>query len=55
MVDEEREAADRLMKMDERKRPYNSMFEVKKPSDEDMEAYYMKRKRDEDPMAFFQS
>ncbi|CAH0391152.1 unnamed protein product [Bemisia tabaci] len=45
--------ADRMMKLDERKRPYNSMFEVKKPTDEEMEAYYIKRKRDEDPMAQF--
>jgi pre-mRNA-processing factor SLU7 len=39
--------------MDERKRPYNSMFEVKKPTDEEMEAYYMKKRREEDPMAQF--
>lgn len=44
---------DRLMKLDERKRPYNSMVESKAPNQEEMEAYYMKRKRDEDPMAFF--
>ncbi|KAK7869391.1 hypothetical protein R5R35_000695 [Gryllus longicercus] len=43
----------RLAALDDRKRPYNSMFEVKKPTDEEMEAYYMKKKRDEDPMAQF--
>ncbi|KAJ3654166.1 hypothetical protein Zmor_013376 [Zophobas morio] len=46
-------AADRLLSIDERKRPYNSMFEVKKPTDEELEAYYMKRRRDEDPMNQF--
>ncbi|PSN44778.1 Pre-mRNA-splicing factor Slu7 [Blattella germanica] len=45
--------AERILAMDERKRPYNSMFEVKKPSDEEMEAYYMKKRREEDPMAQF--
>jgi pre-mRNA-processing factor SLU7 len=42
-----------ILAMDERKRPYNSMFEVKKPTDEEMEAYYMKKRREEDPMAQF--
>ena len=46
--------ADRLLKMDERKRPYNSMTaESKAPNEEELEAYHMKRKRDEDPMAAF--
>ncbi|XP_060524115.1 pre-mRNA-splicing factor Slu7 [Cylas formicarius] len=45
--------ADALLRLDERKRPYNSMFEVKKPTDEEMEAYYLKRKRGEDPMNQF--
>lgn len=36
--------------VDERKRKYNSMYETKKPTEEEMEAYYMKRKRDFDPM-----
>ncbi|XP_046654766.1 pre-mRNA-splicing factor SLU7-like [Daphnia pulicaria] len=44
---------DRLMSLDERKRPYNSMVESKAPNEEELEAYYMKRKREEDPMAFF--
>jgi pre-mRNA-processing factor SLU7 len=44
---------DRLLKMDERKRPYNSMYEAKEPTAEEIEAYQMKRKHDEDPMAHF--
>lgn len=43
--------AERLLKLDERKRPYNSMYEVKELTAEEIEAYQMKRKRDEDPMA----
>jgi pre-mRNA-processing factor SLU7 len=43
----------RILAMDERKRPYNSMCEIKKPTDEEMEAYYMKKKREDDPMAQF--
>ncbi|XP_076250652.1 pre-mRNA-splicing factor Slu7 isoform X1 [Rhynchophorus ferrugineus] len=45
--------ADYLLSLDERKRPYNSMFEVKKPSEEELEAYYLKRRREEDPMNQF--
>lgn len=45
--------ADRVLKMDERKRPYNSMYETKELTAEEIEAYQMKRKRDEDPMAHF--
>lgn len=45
--------AEELLQMDERKRPYNSMFEAKKPTEEEMEAYYMKRRREEDPMNQF--
>ncbi|XP_014273947.1 pre-mRNA-splicing factor SLU7 [Halyomorpha halys] len=51
--EEAQREGDRLAKMDDRKRPYNSMFEVQKPTDVEMEAYYMKKKRDEDPMANF--
>ncbi|XP_017778853.1 PREDICTED: pre-mRNA-splicing factor Slu7 [Nicrophorus vespilloides] len=51
--DEHHKDVEELMKLDERKRPYNSMFEVKKPSEEEVEAYYMKRRRDEDPMNEF--
>lgn len=41
--------------VDERKRKYNSMYEVKAPTEEEMEAYFMKRKRPDDPMAAFLS
>lgn len=39
--------------LDDRKRPYNSMFEAKKPTEDDMEEYFKKRRRDEDPMNQF--
>ena len=40
--------------MDERKRPYNSLQSNNKaPTEEEMEAYYLKRQRTEDPMAKF--
>lgn len=42
-----------LLSVDEKKRPYNSMTEVKAPTEEELEAYKMKRRRDEDPMAQF--
>ncbi len=45
--------ADRMLAMDERKRPYNSMMENQAPSEVEMDAYRMKRKRDEDPMPHF--
>ena len=48
--------AEELLAMDERKRPYNSMKaydSVREPTEEEMEAYRMKRKRMEDPMAAF--
>lgn len=44
---------DKLMAKDERKRPYNSMYEVKQPSENEIEAYLIKRRRDDDPMAQF--
>ena len=47
------EAADKLLAMDERKRPFNSMFDVKAPTEEEMEAWRMKRQRMEDPMSAF--
>lgn len=40
-----------LMGMDERKRKYNSMYEAKEPTQEEIEAYHMKRNHEEDPMA----
>ncbi|KAJ8915828.1 hypothetical protein NQ315_004641 [Exocentrus adspersus] len=48
-----RQKADQLLSVDERKRPYNSMFADKKPTPEEMEAYYLKRKRGDDPMEQF--
>ena len=50
---ESQEAADKLLAMDERKRPYNSMFEAKAPTEEELEAWKMKRQRMEDPMSAF--
>ncbi|XP_042910213.1 pre-mRNA-splicing factor SLU7 [Parasteatoda tepidariorum] len=51
--EESQQNADRLLAMDERKRPYNSMYEAKAPTEEEMEAYFIKRKRAEDPMVGF--
>ncbi|CAG4974705.1 unnamed protein product [Parnassius apollo] len=55
LEDEERQQkrAEHLLSVDERKRPYNSMYEVKAPTEEEMEAYMMKRRREEDPMSQF--
>lgn len=39
--------------MDERKRPYNSMVDVRAPTDEEMEAFRLKHRRMDDPMADF--
>ena len=47
---------DRLLALDERKRPYNSLVRdgsSKEPTEEEMEAYRLKRRRVEDPMADF--
>ncbi|KAJ8254630.1 hypothetical protein GJAV_G00195170 [Gymnothorax javanicus] len=44
-----------LLQMDERKRPYNSLQEVREPTEEEMEAFRMKRQRPDDPMASFLS
>uniref|UniRef100_T1J8A8 Pre-mRNA-splicing factor SLU7 n=1 Tax=Strigamia maritima TaxID=126957 RepID=T1J8A8_STRMM len=51
--DESRSHADKLLAMSERKRPYNSMSQVKEPTQEEMEAYFMKKCRQDDPMADF--
>lgn len=51
--EESQRRAEHLLSVDERKRPYNSMFEVKKPTEEEIEAYYLKRRREEDPMNQF--
>lgn len=45
--------AERILKIDERKRPYNSMFTAKEPSAEQVEAFQMKRPREDDPMSKF--
>lgn len=42
-----------IMKLDERKRPYNSMFAPAAPTEEEVEAYMIKRTREEDPMQQF--
>ncbi|XP_063784836.1 pre-mRNA-splicing factor SLU7 [Pseudophryne corroboree] len=42
-----------ILQMDERKRAYNSMYETREPTEEEMEAYRMKRQRPDDPMASF--
>ncbi|XP_031175529.1 pre-mRNA-splicing factor SLU7 [Sander lucioperca] len=42
-----------IMQVDERKRPYSSLQEVKAPTEEEMEAFRMKRCREDDPMAPF--
>uniref|UniRef100_A0A672TBZ4 Pre-mRNA-splicing factor SLU7 n=1 Tax=Sinocyclocheilus grahami TaxID=75366 RepID=A0A672TBZ4_SINGR len=42
-----------MMQFDERKRPYNSLKEVREPTEEEMEAFRMKRCRPDDPMASF--
>ncbi|XP_059473128.1 pre-mRNA-splicing factor Slu7 [Neocloeon triangulifer] len=36
--------------LDERKRKYNSMYDVKAPTEEEMESYYKNRKQFDDPM-----
>lgn len=42
-----------LLEVDERKRPYNSMYDVKQPTEDEIEAYLMKRRREDDPMLQF--
>ncbi|CAO2582906.1 Pre-mRNA-splicing factor SLU7 [Lemmus lemmus] len=42
-----------IMRIDERKRPYNSIYETREPTEEEMEAYRMKRQRPHDPMVSF--
>ncbi|KAK3595833.1 hypothetical protein CHS0354_014653 [Potamilus streckersoni] len=48
---EHQRRANELLVMDERKCPYNSMYEVQAPTEEEMEAYRLKRQRMEDPLA----
>ncbi|XP_018417417.1 PREDICTED: pre-mRNA-splicing factor SLU7 [Nanorana parkeri] len=42
-----------MMQVDERKRAYNCMYETREPTEEEMEAFRMKRQRPDDPMASF--
>ncbi|KAM5172226.1 pre-mRNA-splicing factor SLU7 isoform 1-T2 [Mantella aurantiaca] len=42
-----------MLQMDERKRAYNNIYETREPTEEEMEAYRMKRQRPDDPMASF--
>ncbi|XP_061643493.1 pre-mRNA-splicing factor SLU7 [Phyllopteryx taeniolatus] len=42
-----------MLQLDERKRPYHSLQEVKAPTEEEIEAFRMKRCRPDDPMASF--
>ncbi|KAK2707206.1 pre-mRNA-splicing factor SLU7-like [Artemia franciscana] len=49
----EKEEKDTEIELDERKRKYNSKYEAKAPTEEEMEAYRMKRKHFEDPMTDF--
>ncbi|XP_061542262.1 pre-mRNA-splicing factor SLU7 [Phycodurus eques] len=44
---------DAMLQLDERKRPYHSLQEVKAPTEEEIEAFRMKRCRPDDPMASF--
>ena len=55
-AEEQREKEmEELMTLDERKRPYHSMKadEGRVPTEEEMEAYKLKKRRAEDPMADF--
>ncbi|KAK7071097.1 mRNA splicing protein, partial [Halocaridina rubra] len=49
----EEEAAQEMLNMDERMKKYNSMYNAKAPTEEEIEAYQMRRRRDDDPMASF--
>ncbi|XP_077992994.1 pre-mRNA-splicing factor SLU7-like [Glandiceps talaboti] len=56
--DRKRKEAEAILSLDERKRPYNSLQtfnDYKEPTEEEMEAYRMKRRREDDPMAQFLS
>ncbi|KAL7303275.1 hypothetical protein TKK_0004469 [Trichogramma kaykai] len=43
--------AEEWLQLDERKRPYNSMYSAKELTEKEIEAYKKKRVREEDPMA----
>ncbi|XP_053676184.1 pre-mRNA-splicing factor Slu7 [Anopheles nili] len=53
--EESQRRAAQVLQQDERKRAYNSMYDVKAPTEEEIEAYMMKRRREEDPMLAFMS
>ncbi|XP_031564412.1 pre-mRNA-splicing factor SLU7-like [Actinia tenebrosa] len=57
LIEEEKQqlAAERLLLMDERKRPYNSMraSDTKEVTEEELEAYRIKRRQEDDPMKDF--
>ncbi|KAF2985379.1 hypothetical protein EK904_009064, partial [Melospiza melodia maxima] len=42
-----------ITQLDERRRPYNSQYEAREPTEEEMEAYRVKRQRPDGPMASF--
>ena len=44
---------DKLLALDERKRPYNSMCHVAEPTEEELEAFRRTQKNFDDPMAHF--
>ena len=52
--DERNRKMDDVLKTEERKRSYNSLnVNSAEPTEEEMEAYRMKRSREDDPMAQF--
>lgn len=51
--EEHQKKAEHLLSLEERKRPYNSMYDNVAPTDEEMEAWRMKQRRTEDPMSHF--
>ena len=57
MIEQERKEkeVDAMMTIEERKRPYHSMRAEsgREPTEEEMEAFQLKRRRADDPMAEF--
>ncbi|KAL7727971.1 hypothetical protein ACLKA6_018901 [Drosophila palustris] len=51
--EKERETSTVPEELDDRKRPYNSMYDVKAPTEEEIEEWKRKRTRTEDPMLQF--
>ncbi len=51
--EESKKNAEKLLQMDERKRSYHSNYEEGPITNEEIEAYHLKRQRSEDPMAAF--